>query len=289
MSAYIEVSIATKNDLESDILVAQLSRIGFEGFEEEENLLHAFIPQTWYDETLLQQTVLEAKGLEKAENETLFSVKLMESKNWNEEWKKDFHPVIISDFCAIRADFHDKIPTVQHELLITPKMSFGTGHHATTHMMIEAMANIDFYAEKVLDFGTGTGVLAILAEKLGSVEIRAIDMDTWSIENARENIAANQAIHISLEQKDSLTGEAVFDIILANINLQVILQNLGSLWQHLDENGVVIACGVLQSDEEKISQRATEEGFLMNILLIRDNWMSFSLKKRLISGEIAEV
>jgi ribosomal protein L11 methyltransferase len=280
MSAYIEISILVKDDPESDILVAQLSRIGFEGFEEEENLLHAYIPQTLYDETQLQQTILEAKRLEKADMENLFSVKQIEPKNWNEEWEKDFQPVILDDFCAIRADFHKKIPNVKHELLITPKMSFGTGHHATTFMMLEAMRNIDFYAEKVLDFGTGTGVLAILAEKMGAVEIRAIDLDSWSIENARENIAANNASHISLEQKDSLTGEAVFDIILANINLQVILQNMGFLWQHLDEKGVVIASGVLSSDEGKIRQLATETGFLMTILLIRGNWMSFSLKKR---------
>ena len=289
MSTYIQVSIPIKEDQESDILVAQLSRIGFEGFEEEEQLLLAFIPKTLYDARQLLQTVLTAKALESGEPDALFSVEEIEQKNWNEEWERDFQPVVVDDFCAIRAAFHEKIPGVKYDLIITPKMSFGTGHHATTYMMIEAMRSLDFYAEKVLDFGTGTGVLAILAEKLGSVDIRAIDLDDWSIENAAENIAANQAVHISLELKDSLAGEGVFDIILANINLQVILQNLGAFWQHLDDNGVIIASGVLQSDEGQIRQTAAKEGFLMNILFIRDNWMSFSLKKRKISGEFAEV
>jgi ribosomal protein L11 methyltransferase len=261
-------------------MVAQLSRIGFEGFEEEEGRLLAFIPQTFYDESQLLRTVLTSKGLERGDPDQLYSIRVIEEKNWNEEWEKDFHPVIIDDFCAIRAHFHEPVTTVKHELIITPKMSFGTGHHASTYMMIEAMRGLDFYAEKVLDFGTGTGILAILAEKLGSVDIRAIDEDPRSIENARENMAANRTIHISLEQKDSLSGEAVFDIILANISLSVILRNLGPLWQHLDENGVILASGVLQTDEEEIRQNARKEGFLMNILFIRDNWMSFSLKKR---------
>ncbi len=280
MTPYIEVSISTISDLESDILVARLSQIGFEGFEEEETSLHAFIPKTLYDESGLRQTLLEIKGAAYAEKGALFSIHDVEPKNWNEAWEKDFHPVILEDFCAIRADFHEEISGVLYELLITPKMSFGTGHHATTYMMLQAMREIDFYAEKVLDFGTGTGVLAILAEKMGATEIRAIDLDPWSVENASENIKANHAVHISLEQKDGLSGEAVFDIILANINLQVILQNMGLLWQHLDENGVVIASGVLSADEEKIKQAAVKTGFLMNILFIRDNWMSFSLKKR---------
>jgi ribosomal protein L11 methyltransferase len=289
MSTYIQISIPTQNDSESDMLVAQLSRIGFEGFEEEEQQLLAFIPKTLYDARQLLQTILMAKGLERGEPDELFSVKEIGQKNWNEEWEKDFQPVVIGDFCAIRAHFHEQIPDVKYDLIITPKMSFGTGHHATTYMMIEAMRSIDFYAEKVLDFGTGTGVLAILAEKLGSVDIRAVDLDPWSIENAAENIAANRAVHISLEQKDSLAGEGVFDIILANINLQVILQNLGVLRQHLDDNGVIIASGVLQSDEGQIRQNAAKEGFLMNILFIRNNWMSFSLKKQEINREFAKV
>jgi ribosomal protein L11 methyltransferase len=278
MGAYIEISIPVKDVQESDMLVALLSRIGFEGFEEGENLLRAFIPQSLYEERGTVEAIQAAKPGEM--QELLFSIKQIEPKNWNEEWEKDFHPVIFGNFCAIRADFHDKIPNVKHELVITPKMSFGTGHHATTAMMIDTMSNLDFYAEKVLDFGTGTGVLAILSEKMGASQIRAIDLDPWSVENAGENIIANGASRISLEQKDSLAGEPLFDIILANISLGVILGSLEDFRQHLDENGVVIASGVLVSDQEKIRQQAAETGFLMNILFIRDNWMSFSLKKR---------
>jgi ribosomal protein L11 methyltransferase len=287
MSVYFQISIPVKDVQESDLLVGLLTRIGFEGFEEQERLLLAFIPKVSYDEPRLTKAVSMAKGLEKKESDELFSVKEIGEKNWNEVWEKDFQPVIIGDFCAVRAAFHEKIPGVKYDLIITPRMSFGTGHHATTCMMMEAMQGIDFHGRKVLDFGTGTGILAILAGKLGATDIRAIDLDPWSIENAGENIAVNGAGYISLAQKDSLDGEGVFDIILANINLRVILENLEYLWQHLNANGVIIASGVLESDEEKIRQSAAKEGFLMNILFIRDNWMSFSLKKQEISGLFA--
>src|SRR5205085_7037613 len=139
-----------------------------------------------------------------------------------EEWEKNFERVIIDDFVAIRAPFHKPIQKVTHEIVITPKMSFGTGHHATTFMMIQQMQDVDFKNKKVLDFGTGTGILAILAEKLGATKITAIDNDEWSISNANENIKTNNCRNIQLLLSDSPMLSQKFDVILANINKSVI-------------------------------------------------------------------
>ena len=159
-------------------------------------------------------------------------------------------------------------------------MSFGTGHHATTYMMVEIMKDLDFKNHSVLDFGTGTGVLAILACKMGADSILALDSDPWSIENAVENVQLNDCPCVRVEQKDSISGTGTFNIILANINRKVLLENMEFLRQHLEDSGVFIGCGVLESDEEKIRQLSTSLGFYMEKLRIRDNWMSFSLKIR---------
>jgi ribosomal protein L11 methyltransferase len=209
---------------------------------------------------------------------TLFHKEFIEPRNWNSEWEKDFEPVTVGDFCAIRAHFHKAVPHVKHDIIITPKMSFGTGHHATTYMMIAAMEHLDLRKKPVLDFGTGTGVLAILACKLGAGSVLAIDADELSIDNARENVAVNGCGTVQIELKNSLSGTGLFDVILANINLKVILENMDTFRQHLNKTGVLIGSGVLESDESKIREKAAAAGFTFELQMIRDNWMSFSLK-----------
>jgi ribosomal protein L11 methyltransferase len=279
MNRYIQITIVTKDTEESDIFVARLSQAGFEGFEEEPKKLHAFIPETLYDFVKIEKIISDIKGVADPFH-SLFSVEYIEPRNWNAEWEKDFEPVVVNNFCGIRAHFHEPIPGVFHDIIITPKMSFGTGHHATTYMMISAMQQLDFLNRSVLDFGTGTGVLAILASKLGSAAVLAIDSDEWSIENAVENIAVNDCESIIVEQKDSLSRTGQFDIILANINLRVILENMDSLRQHLSRTGVLIGSGVLESDEERIRKKAVDCGFVFELQMIKDNWMSFSLKNQ---------
>ena len=280
MNRYIQITIETTDTEESDILVARLSQYGFEGFEEEVKKLHAFIPESLYNVSIVEKLISEIKGVADPYH-IFFKTEFIEPRNWNAEWEKDFNPVVVDDFCAIRAHFHEAVPGVKYDLIITPKMSFGTGHHATTYMMIAAMKDIDFRNQTVLDFGTGTGVLAILASKLGAGYVYAIDTDEWSLENALENTAVNDCREIRIEQKDSLNGIGLFDIILANINLRVILDNIGFLRQHLAQTGVFIGSGVLESDEEKIRIKANQSGFAMERLLIKDNWMSFRLKSDL--------
>lgn len=173
-----------------ELLVPALEAIGFEGFVEEDEVLKAYIPEDKWDQAAFEQFAQE--HLSEEQRKGLLRNDL-EERNWNEAWESSFEPVVIGDFCAIRADFHLPVEGVEQEIIITPKMSFGTGHHATTHLMIEYMESLPMEGGSVVDFGTGTGVLAILASKLGAKEVWAVDNDTWSIENAQENVKRNDA------------------------------------------------------------------------------------------------
>jgi ribosomal protein L11 methyltransferase len=247
MRNYLHIKLSPLSKEQQEVLIAQLSEQGFEGFEEGDNWLSAFIPDDEVDEEAFAGLLDESVTM---------SREIIAAKNWNEEWEKNFEPVVIGSFCAIRAHFHAPVATVQHEIVITPKMSFGTGHHATTSLMISAMETTGMVGKTVLDFGTGTGVLAILAEKMGAGNIIAIDNDDWSIENAAENIAVNTCKHIELYKADTLTLTRLFDIILANINRHVLLANMGSFKQHLTPGGVLLMSGLLYGDREIIETEA---------------------------------
>lgn len=228
----------------SELLVAQLSGLGFEGFEEEGHRLSAYILENKLNlhevEKLMKQYQLP------------YSIESIPPTNWNQIWEEGFQPVCIGNFVAVRANFHPPFQNVEHEIIITPKMSFGTGHHATTYLMMEAMRDIDFSGKKVLDFGTGTGILAILAEKLGAETIMAIDVDDWSIENATENSRENGCNKIKLVQQDNCKTDKLFDVILANINKNVILDNFENLVIQLKPGGIILLSGLLATDEEDI-------------------------------------
>jgi ribosomal protein L11 methyltransferase len=181
-----------------------------------------------------------------------FQVTYIDETNWNASWESNFQPVEIPGKILVRADFHPSQVGYEHEIIITPKMSFGTGHHATTKMMMEAMLEVDFSNKKVFDFGTGTGILAILAEKLGANDVIAIDNDMWSYENALENLTKNSALHIHVSCKDQLKGLGDFDVVLANINKNVLLEQSDQIRSVLRENGVLIISGLLSTDYEDI-------------------------------------
>ena len=267
---HIQVTIST-TDLQ-EVLIAMLADIGYEGFEQAEALLKAFVPETRFDEERLKALV-DPFGL-------AFGVQRIEERNWNEEWERSFQPVVVEDFCAVRAHFHDPVPGVAHELVITPKMSFGTGHHATTYMMLEGMRQLSFQGKRVLDFGTGTGVLAILAERLGALEIVAIDNDDWSIINARENADANTCRCVSVEHRDTLTGFGrLFDVILANINKHVILDQLSAMEQQLVEGGVILLSGLLREDSEDIEYELAKMNLSISMRMTKDNWILLKSEK----------
>lgn len=269
MSQYIQIEFKNISQEQSDILVAQLSDAGFDGFEEGEQVLKAFISSDMYDENLLK-TISEPGKLN-------FSKTIIEETNWNQLWESSFSPVVVGDFVAVRADFHEPIEGVKFEVVITPKMSFGTGHHATTYLMMQQMEQLDFAGKKVLDFGTGTGVLAILAEKLGAKKIVAIDNDKWSIENAAENINRNACSKIDLLLADSANLQDKFDMILANINKNVILDNLEIISRQVTQRGYVLLSGLLTDDEQDILTRSRNFGLHFCLKAERHNWLLLKL------------
>jgi len=248
MISYIQIEFQDIATDQSDLLIAALSMIGFEGFEEGEKDLKAFIPFDEFDEAALKE-IAEKNGLD-------FIQTTIEETNWNAVWESNFQPVVVDDFVGIRADFHEPLKGVELEIVITPKMSFGTGHHATTYMMIEQMRKIDFTGKTVFDFGTGTGILAILAEKLGAERIVAVDNDEWSITNTAENLQRNHCTKVQLEKVDNADGNHQYDVILANINKNVIIDNLSSLIKQLSPDGILLVSGLLQADEQDILSAA---------------------------------
>lgn len=262
---YIKITFADLQPEQKEILIAQLADAGYEGFEETENKLDAYIVIDDFDTTLLNEISFKYQAPYTSTNIT--------ETNWNEIWESNFEPVVVGDFVAVRADFHKPITSTMFEIVITPKMSFGTGHHATTYMMIEMMKEIDFRKKTVLDFGTGTGILAILAEKSGSETIHAIDNDDWSIENAKENFKKNSCAKIILSKAAAVFSDLEFDIILANINKNVILENFSSLCNQLKSSGVILFSGLLEADKDEIVSMAAKFKLSLKKELTRDKWI----------------
>ncbi|HEU4861999.1 MAG TPA: 50S ribosomal protein L11 methyltransferase, partial [Chitinophagaceae bacterium] len=185
---HIKITFADLQPEQKEILIAQLADAGYEGFEETDTTLDAFIGELRFDNSLLNEIAFKYQ--------TSYTSEKIAETNWNQIWESNFQPVVVDEYVAIRADFHQPISTTKFEIVITPKMSFGTGHHATTYMMMQQMRENDFANKNVFDFGTGTGVLSILAEKLGAKKVLAIDNDSWSIDNADENIQRNNCTKI---------------------------------------------------------------------------------------------
>jgi ribosomal protein L11 methyltransferase len=237
---FIAITFSNLTAEQSDRLIAVLSEEGFEGFEEQEQTLLAYIAATSFDADRLAAV---------AEKERCsYVVSVVEATNWNQEWESNFSPVTIDSFLHIRADFHPVYGLTQHEIVITPKMSFGTGHHATTRLMVSEMSHLDLVDKAVFDFGTGTGVLAILAEKLGAQAVLAIDNDDWSLQNALENIQANQCSRIQLFAGDAPVLGDKMDVILANINLTILCEHMRGLVGMLKPEGQMLLSGILEQD-----------------------------------------
>jgi ribosomal protein L11 methyltransferase len=270
---YLQITIHTTDPSLQEILVALLPELGFEGFEQQDDALQGFLPELQFDGAKLD-ALLGRYGLS-------YIPTLIRERNWNEVWEKNFQPVRVGNFCAIRAHFHAPVEGVAHELIITPKMSFGTGHHATTFMMLRAMQDIDFQGRSVLDFGTGTGVLAILAERLGADSVLAIDIDSWSIENARENITENNCMRITLLQTEKIPLPDRYDIILANINKHVLLREMAFIGQQLGEGGVILMSGLLQDDFEDIENQVVINGLSLSERMTEGSWICLKIEKKI--------
>lgn len=266
---YIQIEITGINESASAVAIAELSQVGFDGFLEETNSLKAYSKEGVFEQSELN-IIMNRLGL-------TYSLSVLEDQNWNKVWESNFSPVIVGDFVGIRASFHESISGVKHELVITPKMSFGTGHHATTYTVMQLMRELDFTGKRVFDFGTGTGILAILAEQLGASYVLAVDNDEWCIENSRENISINNCKNIEIQQVDSIMDGWKFDIVIANINRHIIEANLSSLPAVLQKGGSLILSGLLQSDEKDMLAACNLLGFTHQKTLQKDGWIAIFL------------
>jgi ribosomal protein L11 methyltransferase len=266
---YIRVTFTPVDPERSEMLVALLSELGYQGFEEGEESLQAFIGQEAFHEKELRSLV-EMIGVE-------YSLSTEEEKNWNLIWESSFEPVIIPGFVAVRADFHAPVSDVKYEILITPKMSFGTGHHATTFLMMERMRGMELGGRTVLDFGAGTGILAILAEKLGAEQVDAIDNDPQCLLSMDENLPANGCVRTRYWLADSVPN-GKYDIVLANINKHILLATADDLKAALSPSGELVLSGLLEQDEGDIRDRY-EPIFGEPVYLARkNNWICLAFK-----------
>lgn len=273
---YLKLILKTDDNSVNDILVAHLSMYDFNGFSEEENNLIAYIEEENYTESVKEtiNNLIEQYNLN-------LSNELMVDQNWNAKWEADYAPVLVDDFCAVRATFHAPITTVKHEIVVTPKMSFGTGHHATTYMMMKQMKNLTFEAKVVFDYGCGTGVLAILAQKLGAKELDAIDIDKWAYENTLENIEINNCkamINIYCGEI-TVAPTKMYDVVLANINRNVILNTMDQIAIRLKQGGYLLTSGFLEADIELVVDKAAKYYMSLEHKLERERWCCLVFRK----------
>ncbi|MFT6338299.1 MAG: ribosomal protein L11 methyltransferase [Halioglobus sp.] len=259
----------------SEIIVGLLSTYPIESFEEHDTYMIAYIPE----DELTKEVAEEIEDV-LHRFETSFTIETIEPQNWNALWESSFEPVIVEDFCAVRADFHDKMENIEHDIIINPKMAFGTGHHETTYMMMSAMKNINIVDKTIFDYGCGTGVLAILASKLHSGDIDAIDIEEESYDNALENAQINNVSNINVACATLETFHAkVYDIILANINRNVLLNSAEELHNRLASDGVLLLSGILEDDEALVTEKYTDSRFKVEEVFSKGYWKCIRLSK----------
>lgn len=258
----------------SDILIALLADLGFESFSTTETGFEAYIQEEFDNEEDLTSLAFDDFSFS-------FVRTVIPKTNWNEEWEKNFNPVYVDDLVCIRAAFHPKSETAKHDIIITPKMSFGTGHHDTTWLVSKTMFELDFKNKSVLDMGCGTGILAILAKQLGADPVLGIDIDDWSIENSIENAGINGAADITFKKGDAslLPDTESFDIILANINKNVLKKDMASYFRVLKKNGALLLSGFFSTDVEELKQAATAIGFAFEKNYSKNEWAVMKLRK----------
>lgn len=272
---YIQYTFTvTPTEPGSDILIAMLSDLGFESFSQTDTGVDAYIQSELEKEQ-------DIKDLSFEDFKFSFVRTVIPKTNWNEEWEKNFNPVFVDDLLCIRAHFHEKSATAKHDIVITPKMSFGTGHHDTTWLVSKTMFGLDLKNKTVLDMGCGTGILAILAKQLGATNVSGIDIDDWSIENSIENAAINHASDIEFKKGDAslLPALETFDVILANINKNVLKKDMASYFTCLKKDGYLLLSGFFTADVEELNQLAQSIGFTFVESFNKNEWAVIKLKK----------
>ena len=291
---YIQIAFNFDNQDQFEMLVAQLSALGFEGFNEEEasqgindgvKMSNKLGEGAGHCKTFVLKTDFEANLLGNEldiifkQHKLTYTKSVIKEENWNALWESNFEPVRVGDFVGIRANFHPHFePKVAYEIEITPKMSFGTGHHATTFTVIELMESMDFKGKSVYDFGTGTGILAILAEKLGAASVLAVDNDDWCIENSIENVQNNGCQLVRIEKVESAYQKENFDIIIANVNRHIIEANMLELSQLASPTATLVLSGLLIEDQADMIELAAKQGWKFQKSRPLNGWISILFK-----------
>jgi ribosomal protein L11 methyltransferase len=287
---YIQIEFDFKNQEQFEMLVAELADLGFDGFNEEElelgqndgvALTNGLGIGAGHCKTFMLADKFEGDQLQNEldiifnKHGLTYSKSIIKEQNWNAVWESNFDPVRVGDFVGIRAHFHPPFePAVEYDIKITPKMSFGTGHHPTTFSVMQLMQVIDFNAKTVYDFGTGTGILAILAEKLGAKKVHAVDNDDWCIENAEENIRNNETKAITIEKVESALQKQQYDIVLANVNRHIIEANMDELTLIGKPGGILVLSGLLIDDQSDMVELANSKGWKLLQAQPLNGWVS---------------
>lgn len=262
-------------ELGSEILIAELGEKAFESFIETETGISAYVQKDLWNENILDDIQILANP----EFTISYSFEEIEQVNWNEEWEKNFEAIEVDGKCHVRAPFHEKT-NAEYDIVIEPKMSFGTGHHETTHMMIQHILETDCTNKKTLDMGCGTAILAILAEMKGAQPIDAIDIDNWCYLNSIENAERNNCKHISVYEgnADLLVGKR-YDIIIANINRNILLNDMQIYVDCLNENGLLFLSGFYTEDIPVISESCVSKSLTYVKQFERNNWVALKFTK----------
>ncbi len=270
MSNYIELEFTVEpKEQGSDVLIAQLSDIGFESFIENNSGFTAYITEDSFDETQVNIALSFCKDFFKFSYEK----KIIPQQNWNKEWESNFQPIEIEGKCYIRAPFHEAKAGFIYDVIIEPKMSFGTGHHDTTQLMIGKLMSLDVKNKSLLDMGCGTGVLAIVASMMGANPITAIDIDEWSYENTLENLQKNNIANVAVFKGDAtLLKGKMFDTILANINKNILLRDMSVYFNSLETKGNLVISGFFETDINELVKRAEELGLKLEGKQVSNSW-----------------
>lgn len=287
---YYEIQFTYNAEIEpsviSDILAAELGEIGFESFTENENGLQAYIPEKAYSESRLKEKLANFP-LENVQFH--YTCQWVESQDWNEAWEKNyFKPIRIGKECLIRASFHEAEPGYTYNIIIDPKMAFGTGNHSTTYLMISEILKLDLQGKEVLDMGCGTAVLAILARMKGASRVVAIDIDEWAYNNARENIRLNHTedIEVGLGGAEKIAGYGTFDIIFANINRNILLNDMHLYARSLRQGGLLYMSGFYTEDIPAIEAECEKNGIKLLSHSEQKNWVAVKCEKEGAKSQI---
>jgi ribosomal protein L11 methyltransferase len=261
-----------------EILMAEIAEAGFDTFMENEKGFEAYAEENKADQQLLDELKVKYKDV----NPLLFHQDKVEKQNWNEEWEKNVDPIFVDEQCLIRAEFHKIDKKYPYEIIITPKMSFGTGHHQTTYLMIKNQLKFDHKNKRVMDAGCGTAILSIMASKLGAKEVEAFDIDEWSVPNGKENTEKNNCNNIRIRQGkiSDMQFTGVFDIILANINKNVLLAEIQTYARFLPVKGQLLLSGFYTSDIDDLLKEAARYALTEVHRDERENWACLLLRKQ---------